>query len=97
MLFLYGWEFIFSLYSCIGLKIYYRNGCDGLNWLLWILFAISFFIIVVYTFTLVGNIISAPFNGFLAEKIEKLETEKDPESSGESILKDIPLALKRQV
>ncbi|WP_371440266.1 hypothetical protein [Candidatus Coxiella mudrowiae] len=44
----------------IGLKIYYRNGCDGLNWLLWILFTISFFIVVVYTFTLVGNIISAP-------------------------------------
>lgn len=36
-------------------------------------------------------------NSFLAEKIEKLETEKDPASSGESILKDIPLAFKRQV
>ncbi|WP_371440265.1 EI24 domain-containing protein [Candidatus Coxiella mudrowiae] len=29
--------------------------------------------------------------------MEKLETEKDPASSGECILKDIPLAFKRQV
>ncbi len=49
---------------------------------------------MVYTFTLVTNIISASFNGFLTEKIE---TGKDPPSSGESILKDIPITFKRQV
>lgn len=43
---------------------------DWLSWLLWPLFIISILLVVFYTFSLVANIIAAPFNGLLAEKVE---------------------------
>ncbi|MDQ2694023.1 MAG: sulfate transporter CysZ, partial [Pseudomonadota bacterium] len=42
------------------------------SWLLWPLFAITILIITFYTFTLVANLIAAPFNGILAERVEDL-------------------------
>ena len=42
-----------------------------LEWLLWPLFIVMIFFAVFYTFTMIANIISAPFNSLLAEQIEK--------------------------
>ncbi|HEY9199821.1 MAG TPA: sulfate transporter CysZ [Gammaproteobacteria bacterium] len=47
---------------------------DWLHWLqylLWPLFAVSVLLILVYSFTLIANLIAAPFNGVLAEAVEK--------------------------
>lgn len=44
---------------------------DWLSWLLLPLFSLAAIIIVFYTFTLVANLIGAPFNSVLAEKIEQ--------------------------
>lgn len=41
-----------------------------LEWLLWPLFLIVMLLLVVYAFTLVANLVGAPFNGMLAEKYE---------------------------
>lgn len=41
-----------------------------LNWLLWPLFVVLLLFTVFFTFSLLANIIAAPFNGFLAEKVE---------------------------
>ncbi len=41
---------------------------------LWVLFAALLLLALVYTFTLVGNLLLAPFNDFLAEKVEWLHT-----------------------
>lgn len=41
-----------------------------LRWLLWPLFAIALLLVVFYTFTVIANLIAAPFNGLLAEKVE---------------------------
>jgi CysZ protein len=41
------------------------------SWLLWILFLAATLLIVFYTFTIIANIISAPFNAYLAEAIER--------------------------
>jgi len=48
---------------------------EWLDWaivraILWVLFAISAALVAFYTFTLVANLIAAPFNGLLAEKVE---------------------------
>ncbi|MEJ2325765.1 MAG: sulfate transporter CysZ [Chromatiaceae bacterium] len=43
---------------------------DWLNWILWPLLVLSLVILVFYTFSLVANLIAAPFNGVLAEKVE---------------------------
>jgi CysZ protein len=41
-----------------------------LNYILWPLFVVLVLLMVFFTFTMVANIIAAPFNGFLSEKVE---------------------------
>lgn len=71
-----------------------------LHWLstiLWLLFLISFFLVFIYLFVTIANIISAPFNSFLAEQVELYLTGKIPESrSLYENIKDIPRILGRQ-
>ncbi len=47
------------------------EGYEWLEWLLWPLFAIALLLTMFYTFTLVANFICAPFNGLLAEAVER--------------------------
>jgi CysZ protein len=53
-----------------------------LNWILWPLFVLTLVIVIFYTFTLVANLIAAPFNGLLAEKVELHLTGRPLESGG---------------
>lgn len=50
-----------------------------LEWLIWPLFAIAMFLIVFYTFTVIANLIAAPFNSLLSARIEANLTGKKPE------------------
>lgn len=50
-----------------------------LEWLIWPLFAIAMFLIVFYTFTVIANLIAAPFNSLLSARIEAALTNKQPE------------------
>ncbi len=43
---------------------------EYLQWLLWPLFVIVTLTVVFFTFSIVANLIGAPFNGFLAEAVE---------------------------
>lgn len=43
---------------------------DWIQWLLWPLAVIMVLIIVYYTFTVVANLIAAPFNSFLSQRVE---------------------------
>jgi CysZ protein len=47
------------------------QGYDWIEWLLWPLFAITMLLIMFFSFTLVANFICAPFNGLLAEAVER--------------------------
>lgn len=40
------------------------------EWLLWALFTVSALLILFFTFSLLANIVAAPFNGLLAEAVE---------------------------
>jgi len=53
-----------------------------LRWLLWPLFALAAVLIVFYTFTAFANLIAAPFNALLAEKVEILLTGRRPPQTG---------------
>lgn len=71
-----------------------------LHWLsaiLWALFFIGFFLIFIYLFVIIGNIVAAPFNGLLAEKVELYLTGQLPEERTllENI-KDVPRIFGRQ-
>ncbi len=48
-----------------------------LSWLLWLVFAPLVIVIVFFTFTPVANIIAAPFNAIMAEKLEEMLTGED--------------------
>lgn len=52
-----------------------------LRWLLWTVFALAYAIGVFYGFTIVANLIGAPFNALLAAKVEELRTGKPMEDS----------------
>lgn len=55
-----------------------------LTWLIWLLFAISAGIILFFGFTIVANLVGAPFNGYLAAAVEKKITGQAPADSGRS-------------
>lgn len=62
-----------------------ENLPDWLQWLSWVfkvLFFLMAFLIMFFTFSLVGNIISAPFNGLLSEAVELYLAGKKPEQAG---------------
>ena len=69
---------------------------DWLAWaefIIWPLFAISYFLIVFYAFAILVNVIAAPFNGFLSEKVESyLKGDKSmaTESNFKTTLKEAP-------
>ena len=65
-----------------------------LQWISWIvipLFVLVYLAIAFYTFTLIANLIAAPFNSLLAEKIESHLAGTTPDSSGNifDMLKDV--------
>ena len=68
-----------------------------LNWLLWPLFVILLIIIASYIFTMLANLVAAPFNGTFSEKVEAMLTgKKVTQTSIWDSLKDTPRAIARQ-
>jgi CysZ protein len=69
---------------------YLPSWLDWLSYLLWPLFAIAGVLIIFYTFSLLTNLIAAPFNGMLAEAVEKHLTGQPIETGGwKALVKDI--------
>lgn len=75
------------------------EGYEWLEWLLWPLFAVALILTMFYTFTLVANFICSPFNGLLAEAVERELTGKvqsDPTTMMQ-VLKETPATLWNEV
>lgn len=53
-----------------------------LDWLLWAAFVVAAGLVLTLTFTLIANLVSAPFNGLLAEAVERHLTGTRPKSGG---------------
>ena len=49
-------------------------------------------VVIVYTFTVVANLIAAPFNGLLAERVERLATPGAPPPTTELNWKELALS-----
>jgi CysZ protein len=63
---------------------------DWLRYLLWPLFALSAVLVVFYGFSILTNLIAAPFNGMLAEAVEKYLTGQPIDTGGwRSLARDI--------
>ena len=66
--------------------------------ILWPLFAATILLILFFTFTIVANIIAAPFNGFLAEKIQRqLDPECMPEGGWKELAALVPRTIVREL
>jgi CysZ protein len=48
-----------------------------LRWIIWPLVVALLLVVVMYTFSMIANLVAAPFNGLLAEKVEELLTGKE--------------------
>ncbi len=67
---------IYCLYLGAGrlsglLESWLPDWLDWLRFLIWPLFGLVALLVMVFGFSIVGNLISAPFNGFLAEAVER--------------------------
>ena len=70
-----------------------------LDYLLWPLFVVLLLLILFFGFSLVANLIAAPFNSFLAEKVETVLRGRDvaPPFSGGELLAMVPRTLLREL
>ena len=62
---------------------------DWLRWLLWPVFGLAFILMTFFTFTLVANLLAAPFYDKLAERTEELLTGGPPRRKDESFAKSV--------
>ena len=69
-----------------------------LEYILWPLFVTLVVLMVFFTFTMLANIIAAPFNGFLAEKVEMVARGEDssPPFSWAELLAMLPRTIGRE-
>ena len=68
-----------------SLMSYVPGFLEFLEWFIWLFFGLLAAIIVFFTFTAVANLIAAPFNALMSEKIEQLLT-------GEAVTSDVSFA-----
>lgn len=75
---------------------YIPDWLDFINWILYPLFGLLLVLLIAYTFTFLANIIAAPFNALLSEKVEEIITGVKPENPT-TLLASIPKGLKREI
>ena len=64
-----------------------------LTWLLWIVFGLMAFIVIFFAFSILANLVGAPFNGYLAAAVERHLTGRNPPGSDRPFLQEVTLAL----
>lgn len=67
-----------------------------LPFLLWPVFALAMALVLFFTFTLVANLVGAPFNGALSARVETLAGGGRPDS-GRSLFRDIAISLRDEL
>jgi CysZ protein len=70
---------------------YLPGWLEWLSYLLWPLFVLTGLLVVFYTFSIITNLIAAPFNGLLAEAVELHLTGQPLDETGgwQELLKDV--------
>ncbi len=70
---------------------------EFLRWVLWLLFAAAYALALFYGFTLLANLIAAPFNAVLAARVEERLTGSRPGETDESLLKAVGPAIAGEI
>ncbi|MCB1561361.1 MAG: sulfate transporter CysZ [Xanthomonadales bacterium] len=72
---------------------------DSYGWVRWLLYPILvllFLVVSFYGFTLLANLLLAPFNGVLAARVEKLLTGKAPDDLGRSLWAEAGFTIRQE-
>lgn len=75
---------------------YLPDSLSVLRYILWPLFFILCLLIFSFSFSIIANLVAAPFNGYLANAVEEKLTGTPPPSSGLSLLAEIILSFKNE-
>jgi len=72
---------------------------DWLVWPLWVVFILAILLVLFFTFSLLANLVAAPFNGLLAEAVERQLRGEDalPETGLWQLLRETPAILFSQL
>ncbi|MEH6604876.1 MAG: sulfate transporter CysZ [Pseudomonadales bacterium] len=78
---------------------YIPDWLSWLTWLLWPLFLLLALVFVMYGFSVIANLIASPFNGILAEQVEKHLTGQDLpiENNWQKMLLLVPKSILREL
>ena len=70
-----------------------------LEYVLWPMFALLVLVIMFFTFTMMANLLAAPFNGFLSEKVEGVVrgTDLSPPFNWSALLAMVPRTISREL
>lgn len=90
----YGYHLFYPLVE--WMMSYVPGFLDFLEWLIWLFFGVLAALTVFFSFTPVANIVAAPFNALMAEKIEMHLTGQAP-TSGVSFARMALDAIKSQL
>jgi CysZ protein len=94
---IYGATSLNSLIEGLLAKWEWLEWFEWLKFLLWPIFIIIALTIVFFCFSIIANLIGAPFNGFLAEAVEKEITGNIIESdNNQSLLQTIIISIKSE-
>ena len=95
---------LFLFFSAFTLGVYYISDLmqefipawlDWISWILWPIFFICFFMTIFFTFTLLANLIAAPFYGKLAAKTLSIITGEPVQIDEQGMAKVLFAELKR--
>ena len=64
-----------------------------LTWLLWLVFGLMAFIVLFFGFSILANLVGAPFNSYLAAAVEKHLTGQALPETGKSLWQDVVEAI----
>ena len=87
-----------SLSELIDWLITKWSWIEWIEWLLWPVFVIIALAIVFFGFSIVANLIGAPFNSFLAEAVERTLTgQKNESNSKQPLMQIIFVSIKNEI
>lgn len=95
LLFVFAVYFAFDQVQALDLWIdeHLPGWLEWLTWLLYPLFVLAVLLVVFFGFSVMANIVAAPFNGFLADAVERHLTGAKAEGSGRGVVREVLVAL----
>ena len=70
---------------------------DFLGGVMWLLFALLVLVVLIFGFTLLANLIAAPFNAFLSAAVQRHITGEGPPDSGRSLFGEVIHSIRREL